>query len=92
MLERDDAVNLDHLLKELHSKRRWLDMMIAGLEAALESPHHKLIQTVTRSFGNGHIKGPIADLHWQGQARMARLAEEAARGAGRRRKAQAQSA
>lgn len=44
------AVEVESLLRELHERRRWLDMMIQGLEAAVESPEHRLISLAQEAF------------------------------------------
>lgn len=53
--------NVDRLLDELHAKKKWLDMMIAGLEAAIESPHMRLVEAAERTWTNGY-RGPKVDL------------------------------
>jgi hypothetical protein len=48
--------SVETLLKELHEKKRWLDVMISGLEAAVESPEHKLIELAKKTFDEAEEK------------------------------------
>jgi hypothetical protein len=76
--------NVSRLLRELHEKKRWLDTMIEGLEAAAGSPHHQLIQTAGQIFD--HLNGgrPKVDLRRPQQRILAELATQVGRRRGRR--------
>ncbi len=71
--------NVNKLLRELHEKKRWLDMMIDGLEAAAGSPHHQLIETAGQIFE--HLNGgrPKVDLQGAQQRMLADLASQVGR-------------
>jgi hypothetical protein len=79
---RTDRGNINHLLKELHSKKKWLDTMIAGLEAAVDSPHIKLVEAADRALSSSPNGGPKVDL---GPGEAQELAELAALAGGSRR-------
>ena len=74
-----DPVKLERVLKELYSKKKWLDTMIASLEAAVESPHYRLIQRVSQTLDNGEGAGPKVDIRKQQQTRLAALATQVAK-------------
>jgi hypothetical protein len=63
---------VEALLGELHEQKRWLDMMIKGLEAALESPEHQLIELVERTFAEDEMEAPTVD--YSGKSALASLA------------------
>jgi hypothetical protein len=67
------------LLRELHEKKRWLDTMIEGLEAAAGSPHHQLIEQAGQIFENLHRKRPKVDLRGPQQRILADLASQVGR-------------
>lgn len=67
--------NVDHLLEELLEKKRWLDLMIAGLEAAVESPQHRLIEMATKTFEEQSVRAPKVDLISNGSGDLAELAK-----------------
>lgn len=67
--------NVDHLLEELHEKKRWLDLMIAGLEAAVESPQHRLIEMAAKTFEEQSRRAPKVDLIATGEGDLADLAK-----------------
>ena len=71
-----DPVKVERVLKELYAKKRWLDTMIASLEAAVESPHYRLIQRVNQALSNGDGAKPKVDIRKQQQARLAELATQ----------------
>ena len=66
--------SVDSLLEELHEKKLWLDMMIKGLEAALDSPEHRLIQLAERTFEEHREEGARVDLEQQGKLALTTLA------------------
>lgn len=70
------AVDIDLLLNELHTKRKWLDTVIAGLESAIQSPDHRLIESLGAAYSNGHDGRPKVDLHSRQQAKLSRLASQ----------------
>ena len=65
---------VEALLEDLHEKKRWLDMMIKGLEAALESPEHQLIELVERTFAEDEMESPRVDMDYSGKSALASLA------------------
>ncbi len=83
-------VDMDQLLKELHEKKRWLDTMIVGLEKAVRSPHHQLIETAARVFDDLEGNRPKVDLLPRTQRKLAELALQV--GKVRRRRSAAQEA
>ena len=74
-MERSDiAEGVEDLLRDLHEKKRWLDMMIGGLEAAVSSPEHRFITSVKEVYS---AKGPAAtrsDMERERRALLASLA------------------
>ena len=76
--------NVDHLLEELHEKKRWLDLMIAGLEAAIDSPQHRLIEMAARTFQDQPGHAPKVDLIAGGPGDLAELARSVGQGRLRR--------
>ena len=81
------AVDIDLLLNELHAKRKWLDTVIAGLESAIESPDHRLIENLSAAYSNGHNGRPKVDLRSRQQAKLSRLASKVQRHTVRRQSA-----
>lgn len=80
--------NFDRLLEELHAKKAWLDQMIAGLEAAAESPQHRLIAEAAESFESAGTHTPKVDIRSSKRSELQLLAERVGgrgRAAGRRR-------
>jgi phage terminase small subunit len=70
--EVDESV--EALLRELHEKKQWLDTMISGLEAAVDSPEVRLIELAERSF-KAHLEdAPHVDLERDGKVALASLA------------------
>lgn len=69
-----DSGKLDRLLDQLYAKKSWLDAVIDGLEAAVRSPDHRLIESVLRTFGDSRKAKPKVDVQAQQKARLARLA------------------
>ena len=51
------VVDIDLLLNELHTKRKWLDTVIAGLESAIQSSDNRLIESLGAAYSNGHSGG-----------------------------------
>lgn len=76
--------NVSRLLKELHEKKRWLDVLIDALEAAEHSPHHQLIESAERIFERLNGDRPKVDLRPQQQRILADLASQVARRRSRR--------
>ena len=72
--------NVDHLLEELHEKKRWLDLMIAGLEAAIDSPQHRLIEMAAKTFEHQSGHAPKVDLIAAGAGDLAELARSVGQG------------
>ena len=66
--------SVEILLQELYEKKRWLDMMIGGLEAAVSSPEHRLIESVEKVFNGGSRMASRADLQRERRAALAMLA------------------
>jgi hypothetical protein len=62
------------LLKELLEKKRWLDTVIEGLEKAVNSPGHQLIEITDRVFTELANGRPKVDLGLRQQKKLARLA------------------
>ena len=73
------SVNIDLLLNELHAKRKWLDTVIAGLESAIQSPDHRLIESLSAAYSSRHNEGPKVDLRSRQQAKLSRLASKVQR-------------
>ena len=86
MPKRKRNVDLDRLLAELHAKKRWLDTVIEGLEKAVQSPGHQLLEFIANVFGNGNRPGPKVDLGPPQRAKLTRLATEVQRSGAPRRK------
>ena len=84
MKKEGSAVNIDLLLNELHAKRNWLDTVIAGLESAIRSPDHRLIESLSTAYSNGARGRPKVDLRPRQQANLSRLASKVQRHANRR--------
>lgn len=75
MDERPVSEGVQTLLKELHQKKVWLDMMIQGLEAAMESPEHQLIARVEEAYeGASQSSSARAELQSDRRAALAVLA------------------
>lgn len=55
-----ESLDIDRLLSDLHSKKRWLDTVIEGLEQAMQSPEIRLIDAVQEAFPDESI--PRVDL------------------------------
>lgn len=66
--------NVDRLLEELHEKKRWLDTMIEGLEAAKNSPQHRLIEMAAVVFSDAAAGLPKVDLEMDSKRRLTALA------------------
>ena len=81
------VVDIDLLLNELHTKRRWLDTVIAGLESAIQSPDHRLIESLSAAYSNGYMGQPKVDLRSRQQAKLSRLASRIRRHTVRRQSA-----
>ena len=71
-----DPVKLERVLKELYSKKKWLDTIIASLEAAVESPDYRLIERLSQTLDNGDGTRPKVDIRKQQQVRLAALAAQ----------------
>ena len=67
--------SVERLLEELHEKKRWLDQMIAGLEAAASSPQHRLIAQAAETFEKAGPRQPRVDLVKAQRAELQTLAE-----------------
>ena len=78
------TVDIDLLLNELHTKRKWLDTVIAGLESAIQSPDHRLIESLGAAYSNGRNGRPKVDLRSRQQAKLSRLASQIQRHTARR--------
>jgi hypothetical protein len=78
-LKQANEANVNRLLRELHEKKRWLDTMIEGLEAAAGSPHHQLIERAGQMFGHLDGERPKVDLRPQQQRILADLASQVGR-------------
>jgi hypothetical protein len=74
MTKEESAINIDLVLNELHAKRKWLDTVIAGLESAIQSPDHRLIESLGAAYSNGDSGRPKVDLRSTQQAKLSRLA------------------
>ena len=74
-----DTVKLSQLVEELYAKKKWLDRVIAGLEAAIASPDYRLIQALTEAFENGGKRPPKVDLRKLQQTRLEQLAADVSR-------------
>jgi hypothetical protein len=72
-----DIVKLERLLNELYTKKRWLDSVIEGLEAAVGSPDYQLIEGVMEAFEeDGQEAAPRADLAHHRRTRLVQLADQ----------------
>jgi hypothetical protein len=71
--------NENRVLRELHEKKRWLDTMIEGLEAAAGSPHHQLIERAGEIFEHVNGTRPKVDLRRGQQRILADLASQVGR-------------
>lgn len=78
-LRASNEANMNRLLRELHEKKRWLDTMIEGLEAAAGSPHHQLIEKAGRIFEHLNGARPKVDLRRPQQEVLAGLASQVGR-------------
>ncbi len=67
--------SVERLLEELHAKKRWLDHMIAGLEAAADSPQHRLIAQAAETFQEAGAASPKVDLIQSKRSELQRLAQ-----------------
>lgn len=70
----DESVK--ELLDDLRERKSWLDMMIQGLEAAVESPEHQLIASVEQAFEGERRKSARSDLQIERRAALATLAQD----------------
>lgn len=68
--------SLRELLDELHERKSWLDMMIQGLEAAVESPEHQLIASVEQEFENDGRRSARSELQRERRAVLETLARD----------------
>jgi hypothetical protein len=68
------GAGVESLLRELHEKKEWLDTMIEGLEAALDSPEHRLIELAEQTFEASRREAPRVDLELDGKSALATLA------------------
>lgn len=66
--------NVDLVLEELHAKKRWLDTVIAGLEMALDSPQHRLLEMAAETFDLEPNGVPKVDLGGGPKAELTQLA------------------
>ena len=71
--------NVSRLLQELHEKKRWLDVVIDGLEAAAGSPDHQLIERAGDMFDHLNGSRPKVDLRPKQQQILAGLATRVGR-------------
>ncbi len=67
--------SVEVLLADLHEKKRWLDMMIGGLEAAVSSPEHQLITSVEKAFESPSRSRGSAELLSDRKTGLATLAQ-----------------
>jgi hypothetical protein len=67
--------SVERLLEELHAKKRWLDQMIAGLEAAADSPQLRLIAQAAETFEEAGAATPKVDLIQSKRSELQRLAQ-----------------
>jgi hypothetical protein len=74
-----NEANVNRVLRELHQKKRWLDTMIQGLEAAAGSPHHQLIERAGEIFEHLNGTRPKVDLRRAQQRILAELASQVGR-------------
>ena len=81
------TVDIDVLLNELHTKRKWLDTVIAGLESAIQSPDHRLIESLGAAYSNRDNGQPKVDLRSRQQAKLSRIASQIQRHTVRRQSA-----
>lgn len=82
--QKPDVLNL---LEELHRKKRWLDVVIAGLEGVIASPEIRFVLELEKTFNDGQV--PCADIPLESATRLSTLAAKVPRrqsqGARRRR-------
>ena len=89
MKKEESSVKIDLLLNELHAKRKWLDTVIAGLESAIQSPDHRLIESLSAAYSSSQNGRPKVDLRSRQQAKLSRLASKVQRHIVRRQPGQA---
>ena len=70
-----DGDKIEGLIAELYEKKRWLDVLIEGLESAAESPQHRLIATASEAFSGAARRRPKVDLEAASRKKLARLAK-----------------
>ncbi len=78
--------SVERLLQELHEKKHWLDEMIAGLEAAADSPQHRLIASAARTFEEAGPRQPRVDLVQSKRTELQSLAQRVGGGRSRSRR------
>jgi hypothetical protein len=78
-LRATNEANVNRVLRELHEKKRWLDTMIEGLEAAAGSPDHRLIERAGEIFEHLNGTRPKVDLRRPQQRVLADLATQVGR-------------
>lgn len=79
MKTQEGTINIDLVLNELHAKRKWLDTVIAGLESAIQSPDHRLIESLSATYPHDGKRRPKVDLRSRQQASLSRLASRVQR-------------
>ena len=84
LLKTATEANVSRVLRELHEKKRWLDVLIAALEEAEGSPHHQLIENAERIFERLNGDRPKVDLQPRQQRILADLASQVGRRRSRR--------
>lgn len=74
-----DSVKVERLLRELYTKKQWLDVMIVSLEHAMESPDYQFIHGLESFFSKINSGIPKVDLRPQQQIRLIQLARDVVR-------------
>lgn len=77
---RSGELNIEKLLEELESKKRWLDVVIAALEVESEAPRSLLAEAVKSAYQDGQV--PLVDLSAESRSLLLHLATHVRRGVG----------
>jgi hypothetical protein len=72
-------MDLDGILRELHEERRWLDTIIAALEAASRSPDGQFVDLLGRGLRGGPASSLAVRLGSAKRREMERLARRVLR-------------
>jgi hypothetical protein len=76
---RSGELDIENLLEELESKKRWLDVVIAALEVECEAPRSLLAEAVKSATQDGQV--PLVDLSSESRSLLLHLASQVRQGA-----------